>query len=223
MTKGKRLYGICLMLLASFPILAMVLLMQRAGVGALIAFACFMVALAVYYRPKWGSLFFVIALTLMMSGWSVIEIVLASIWQKTEIVGLNARIQEWATVFDFISKDALTFLFGAGWGGRIENPAVGGLSVNYTHSLISSLLLKTGMVGTSLILAGCFWPVFSRLKRLISEKSAFSYIVIGAAFLPFMISVLLYASYKSLGFGLILCVFLIFPIRKLEKIERVVS
>ncbi len=49
------------------------------------------------------------------------------------------------------------------------------------------------------------------------------FILLGAVIFPFIISVFLYASYKSLGFGLILLIFSVFSNRKLEKNNQAVS
>ncbi|OFW90161.1 MAG: hypothetical protein A3B66_03720 [Alphaproteobacteria bacterium RIFCSPHIGHO2_02_FULL_46_13] len=218
MMRGDRwLKGILIAMLSILPIIAMALMTQRAGVGAVMIYILIAVCLITYHRPKWGMIFGLLLLAAGVVVWPVFEPVLFLLRQKTEIVGLNARTQEWSAVLTILSDGWGNLLFGEGWGGRIENPAVGGLNVNYTHSLVSSLLLKTGLVGAVAILTACLWPVFRALKGQLAQKPRFDLAILGAALFPLLISVFLYASYKSLGFGLILLVFFIFPIRKLEK------
>lgn len=217
MSGGRWLKGFVIATLSILPIIAMALMTQRAGVGAVMIYIMITVCLVTYHRPKWGMIFGLLLLAAGVVVWPVFEPVLVLLRQKTEIVGLNARTQEWSAVLTILSDGWANLLFGEGWGGRIENPAVGGLNVNYTHSLVSSLLLKTGLVGAVAILTACLWPVFRVLKGQLAQKPRFDLAILGAALFPLLISVFLYASYKSLGFGLILLVFFIFPIRKLEK------
>jgi hypothetical protein len=66
---------------------------------------------------------------------------------KTELVGVNARGAELAAVWQEISVTPGKLLWGAGWGGMFESPAVANIRVNYTHSLLTSMLLKTGVMG----------------------------------------------------------------------------
>ena len=219
MEPGKRLFGILLWVLALFPMIAMALMMQRAGIGSVAVYILTAIMFVIYNRPKWGMGFALLLIAFMSVAWNVVEPIFAMIEHKTEIVGLNARAQEWSAVIDAISVDWTTTLFGEGWGGRIESPAVGGLNVNYTHSLISSLLLKTGIIGLVVILTGALATVPRSLWHVLYKKGSENLIVLGAAIFPLLISVFLYASYKSLGFGLILLVFFIFPIRKLEKFQ----
>jgi O-antigen ligase len=112
-----------------------------------------------------------------------------------------------------VEASPLTLLFGCGWGMTFENPAVGNLSVNYTHSLFSALLLKTGLVGVGLTLLyiGALvrraWPVWARNPVLMLALLA-----------PLGIGFLLYASYKCLGFGLLLI--LLANQRPAENVEK---
>ncbi len=219
MIKGELIRGIVIAILSIVPIIAMALMTQRAGVGAVMIYMIIAICLILYHRPQWGVIFTGLLLVVGLVLWPVFESVLFLLWQKTEIVGLNARTQEWSAVLAILSDGWINFLFGEGWGGRIENPAVGGLNVNYTHSLVSYILLKTGVIGAIGILTICLMPVIRAFKGQLAQKTHFDLAIFGAALFPLLISVFLYASYKSLGFGLILLVFFIFPIRKLEKIQ----
>jgi hypothetical protein len=221
--KNKMIKGLGIIALSFIPLVAMALMTQRAGIGAVCVYSIILSASLIYLRPKIGLIFLCGMVGFGFFLWPVIEILFQILWQKTELVGLNSRAQEWQAVFNILSQNWMALLFGIGWGGHLENPAVGGISVNYTHSLISSLLLKTGVVGSIIILFGCFTPVAKAVCESMKGVSMREYIILGAVIFPFIISVFLYASYKSLGFGLILLVFALFLHRKLEKNDEVVS
>lgn len=222
MERGRQLKGFILILLSFIPLIAMALMTQRAGIGAVIIFVTLCLFGLIYTRPKL-AVYFLGAITVsLFSLWPFIGIVFQSLWQKTELVGLNSRAEEWSAVMHLLAQNPFALFFGFGWGGHFENPAVGGLNVNYTHSLISSLLLKTGIIGTVFILLGCFTGVVKAGFSFLKERAERDYVLMGAVIFPFIISVFLYASYKSLGFGLILLVFSIFLNRKLEKNNQAV-
>ncbi len=228
-----RLKGLSIALLGILPIMAMGLMTQRAGIGAVFAYILIGISYVTYHNPRSGAILILSALAFGLALSPILEPLLFLLWEKTNIVGLNARGQEWSVVITILSDGWKTMLLGEGWGGRIENPAVGGLSVNYTHSLISSFLLKTGVIGTIGMLVTIIIPVIKTLKFIFITENRKTIppdltsinltrqrlIIIGAGIFPLLISVFLYASYKSLGFGLILLLFFIFPIRKLEKIN----
>lgn len=208
--------GAGLVFLSFVPTLAMTLMLQRAGLGMLVLNGFFGLLVLSYFRPwqavgVWGGLA-VVGIFL----YPVLVAVAGHLAQKTELVGMNSRLQEWDAVFHVLSRDKVTLLFGVGWGGRIENPAVGGLSVTYTHSFLSALLLKTGVLGAVVIVIGCLSPVFQAIRRLLSQRDTYQVLLFCVVLSPFLVSALLYASYKSLGFGLILLAFSVLGTRKLE-------
>lgn len=93
----------------------------------------------------------------------------------------------------------VTFLFGTGWGGIFSSPAVGGLDVNYTHSLLSTMLLKGGAVLFLLTGLSCLAALYQIV--LIFQRDSARGLTL---FWPFIIPVFFYASHKSLDFGLLL-------------------
>lgn len=213
----KRFYiGSCIILLSFIPLTAMTLMMQRAGVG--LYFLSFFVASIglLYFYPKRALLLFIFSGVFAYFLWPFLGTVGDTLIEKTQLVGFNSRFQEWTAVFDVLSSRWDHLLFGEGWGGRLENPAVGGLSVNYTHSLLSSLLLKTGVLGVAVVGFGVLAPARRIFYAFWTAQG--SRLFLGIAILsPFFVSTFLYASYKSLGFGLILLAFLTILPRKLEK------
>ncbi len=185
--------------LALIPLLAMIFTLQRASVGAMVLY---IVSVYVYFFYK-VPLKALGALVLGIIALYVVNIsfewVFMSLWDKTRNVGLNMRPQEMAAVWKVVSANPVTFLFGIGWGGQFNSPAVGGLVVNFTHNFFSFILLKCGLFGVvlcSAYIAG----LLERLLRVIKKNPVFGL----ALAAPILIDLTLYASFKSLDFGLML-------------------
>lgn len=205
------------------PLLAMFLMMQRAGIAAMCFASLFYASRLLYVRPVRGMIFLGLSALVLMPTFMVWSELFQSLGQKNKIVAENGRFAEWAAVLRLMNDNFMSMLFGLGWGAKFENPAVGGLPVTYTHSLLSFLMLKTGIIGAFLILLGMGAGVLQGLEKKakdIKTMIIFDYLPV---LLPLLISVFLYANYKSLGFGLILCVFWDNSIRKLEKNHPSVS
>ena len=188
-----------LVALALIPLLAMIFTLQRASIGALVVYIACVYAYFFYKAPfkALGALFTgVIALYVVDISFNW---VFASLWEKTRSVGLNMRPQEMAAVWEIVRNDPVTLLFGIGWGGHFHSPAVGGLNVNFTHNFFSSMLLKSGLIGAALCTA-YIAGLLERLLRVIQKNPVFGL----ALAAPILIDLTLYASFKSLDFGLVL-------------------
>ncbi len=188
-----------LVALALIPLAAMILTLQRASIGALVVYIFCVYAYFFFKAPRkaLGALLLG-ALALYVVGISS-HMVFASLWEKTRSVGLNMRPQEMAAVWDIVSADTVTFLFGIGWGGHFSSPAVGGLSVNFTHNFFSSMFLKSGLLGVILCTA-YIAGLLERLWRVMRKNMVFGL----ALAAPVLIDLTFYASFKSLDFGLVL-------------------
>lgn len=123
---------------------------------------------------------------------------------KTSRVGFNMRLQEWQAVWESASHSWIVILFGHGWGSSFASPAVGGLHVTYTHSLLSYMFFKTGFIGLVLTLIYLAF-IFEKLLRLVFIDP----VIANALLWPLLIPVLLYASHKSFDFGLLLVLILV--------------
>ena len=205
--------GMSLAVLAGLPLIAMAVMMQRAGLGCIVLAGLIWAALGSWHHPArmglTAGLLGLLALPLVSLG----SAITSGLILKTEMVGFNSRTQEWATVLDLIGQSPWTALTGLGWGASFENPAVGNLTVNYTHSLVSALLLKTGLAGVLAMLA-YLWML---AKQAVPELWRRPVLMVALA-APLGIGLVFYASYKSLGFGMLLFVLsLSAPYRKLEK------
>lgn len=209
----------CLLIVLSLsPILSMVLMMQRAGLVAVAVVCGVMIYEMARRTPRRTVIVLAFLLFLGASLWGELSFVSDAMIRKTHLVGLNSRVQEWQQVFSLVFDGWGHALFGYGWGSRLENPAVGGLSVLYTHSLFSSLLFKTGLLGMVVIMGGLLTGIIRSLPDLFRDRVLF-----WALIFPFVISAGFYASYKSLGFGLILLVFLKTFHQKLETKSPLVA
>ncbi len=188
-----------LILLSLIPVAAMVGTLQRASIGAVVLYVA-LIQLYFFYKSPARALGL---LVLGVVALWVINISFSSmfqaLWHKTQIVGLNMRPQEFEAVWNVVTRNPVTFLFGIGWGGHFHSPAVGGLSVNFTHNFFSTVLLKSGMVG----IVFCTGYIFGLLERM--ARVSFKNPVLGLALsAPILIDLTLYASFKSFDFGLML-------------------
>ncbi len=188
-----------LAVLALVPLAAMALTLQRASLGYVVLFTLVLIGLAMVNRPSRGFGLVVIfgAGFLLIGGdvWAVFE----QLFRKTQEHGFNMRVEEWRSVWAQARGSWSVLLFGQGWGTAFESPAVAGVRVNFTHSLFSSMILKTGLVGAALVLAylvGLTQILWAQLRR----NQVLALALAG----PFLIDVLLYATFKSLDFGLLL-------------------
>ena len=187
----------------SIPVMAMVETQQRATLGLLAFGACLIGGYAAWLFPK---RVFCVLLMLLPFGFvfaSDISHVVQTLLTKSDLVGLNAREDEWQAVWETMSGSNFNLVFGLGWGAEFYSPAVADLEVTYTHSLLSYMLLKAGIIGfviTTLVVGLLSWKLF-HLWPVFPVLSL-------ALFFPFLIDVFLYASYKSLDFGLLLCLIL---------------
>lgn len=187
--------GVCALL----PFAAMVITLQRAGIG-LSAFALLiLLAIGLWRRPARAVTPLIFVALVALCFLPIVNEVADSLMRKQTLVGNNNRLQEAAVVFDSVAASPLSVLFGKGWGTTLADPAVGGVVVNYTHNIFTTYLLKTGLVG--LLLLGLYLYGLCRPLLGLLRISPLMALALGA---PILIDLTLYASFKSLDFGLIL-------------------
>ncbi|MGZ9098050.1 MAG: hypothetical protein ACXW30_07130 [Micavibrio sp.] len=188
-----------LIALALLPFAAMIMTVQRASLTLSVLALGLLFILACWRNPvrAAGPALLIVAMALLFG--SVAGAVYDSLLQKQGLVGTNMRLQEALAVFDAIGNSIWQVFFGNGWGATIASPAVGGVTVNYTHSLLTSYWLKTGLVGVFLLIL-YLYGVCAPLVRLRGKNPLLAV----ALAVPVVIDAILYASFKSLDFGLIL-------------------
>jgi hypothetical protein len=181
--------------------LAMAVTLQRASLAWIVAAFALLSLVALKNTPYRFAMLAVLGLVATLPFYEEFLRVLGLLEHKTAIYGVNKRGMEMQAVWNTISGSPATLWFGLGWGGTFESPAVGGVRINYTHSFLSGMLLKTGVIGAGLMLvyvSGFFASVIKLLKRDLVLALA----IAG----PLLIDAILYASYKWLDFGLLLLV-----------------
>lgn len=195
----RCLLALAMIVLALAPLAAMAAIQQRASVGYLVVAIGFLMVVGIYKRPYRMGIpvcLAIAAVILMAPIWT--EIV-QTLTHKNALVGFNMRGREASAVMDVVDDSLWSAIFGKGWGTTIVSPAVGGAVVNFTHSLITSTWLKAGLTGVMLL------SVYMGMLGFRLLQAVRLYPVLAAAIAgPFLIDIFLYASYKSLDFGLLL-------------------
>ena len=199
-TALRMAYALGLLSLSVFPFLAMMMTVQRASLGLMIV-AIMTVAAVAFIRNPLRTLGPVLVLggTIIVFGWGSFAGMIETLLQKQNLVGMNMRGQEAAAIMHAVSGSVWSALFGNGWGAVFVSPAVGETEVGYSHSLLTYSILKMGMVGMGLV-AVWLTLLFRALCRAIRQNPLF----VASVSVPVFIDIFLYASYKSLDFGLIL-------------------
>jgi len=201
--KNAFIFAFCL-IASLICLLAMMQDIRRASFVAVIISALIFAIIGFVQKPIKTLLPLALLGVFVFSFQQDIMEIIHQITLKTSQVGLNMRLQELQAVWQTVSGNGFTLLFGQGWGATFESPAVGGLPVTFTHSLLSAVLLKSGMIGLLLCLIYLFF-IFEKLASVVFINP-----IAGIAFFwPFMIATLFYASYKSLDFGLLLTLIII--------------
>ncbi len=193
---------------ASLILMAVYIDVQRAFLAALIISALSVFIIGLVKAPLKTMLpLCLVALTIFIFKDFLIETGEQALL-KTSQVGSNMRLQELQAVWQVVAGNAFTLLFGQGWGSVFPSPAVDNIYVAFTHSLLSYMLLKTGLIGLLLTLIYLFF-VFEKLVSVY-----FSDPVKGNMLLwPFVIPILFYASYKSFDFGLLLTMIVLVSVK----------
>lgn len=189
---------LCLAALAVL-IAAMLLDVQRATIGAVFATWAVMAVSCALRHPRRLVLPVLLIGALAAALYPVLSEAVHAMAEKTAEVGLNARAAEARAVFAALLAYPPSLFAGLGWGSVFASPAVAGLNVNYTHSFLTTMALKGGLM--LLFLAGL--TVLAALYQIyaIFQRDRVRGLVL---FWGLVIPVFLYASHKSLDFGLLL-------------------
>lgn len=188
-----------LLALAALPFVTMALIMQRASIWLWLGAMALLMLRAFLWRPYRALPVMALALLLAVLVGPWVAGLMADLAEKTAAVGLNRRWQEAQAVLDAVGGDIFTVLFGRGWGATIASPAVGEVTVNFTHNLFTTYWLKAGLFGLVLVAA-----YIAALARLLWPLWRAAPVVALALGVPLAIDITLYASFKSLDFGVIL-------------------
>jgi len=200
LTFKSVLVGAALVLGGLVVFIPVVMTAQRASMAAFVVYNLIVFGFLFLKAPRRMSVIGIVIISLIaVFMGELLGGVFDVIARKSEIVGDNQRIEDVIAVWTAISHNPMTLLFGLGWGASFESPAVMDIEVYFTHSLLSSMLLKIGIIG--LLLCCCYvGALFLAMFR--GFKGGF--ILILGLSAPFLIDVFLYAAFKSLDFGILL-------------------
>lgn len=203
--------GALLLILSLIPLGAMILVMQRASVGLFALSLALIFFSALRIRPVQTLPYMVLFIGALVFFSQELWMIGAALADKTSLVGLNRRGEEWMAVWEHISAHPLGVFFGTGWGGVYNSPAVGGMSVNFTHGALSSVLLKTGVAGL-FVFGVYFYALGQKIWSYALHTITLRGLVFALALLcPFLIDIFLYASFKSFDFGVLLALMAFAP------------
>ncbi len=185
---------------ALFCLAAMSLDVQRATIGAV-----FLSVLILTIHTGLKAPLRLVPLVLFLGAGvfffsSVFAELVQALSAKTIAVGFNSRLEEISAILQSAEPSVMSVLFGQGWGATYHSPAVGMMDVPFTHSFLSYVFLKGGLV--MLLLA--LMVFVSALRRLHNIYLRGDIIPALALFWALVIPYFLYASHKSLDFGLVL-------------------
>ena len=190
---------------AVFFVLTLLLLAGMAGIGQrahIGIWACgvlFWMGMLAVKRPMGLARVMGLIAIGMILLWPLAADILAGLAQKNAVVGLNNRVEEAQAVWASFSGQPMALLFGQGWGATIISPAVGPDPVNYTHNLFTTYLLKGGLMAVVLVLVYIV-TLGTGIWRILWVSPVAAVALAG----PFLVDITLYASFKSLDFGLLL-------------------
>lgn len=189
----------CLLLPALLLLAGMAGIGQRAHIGIWAAAVLFWAGLLAVRKPV--ALMRVLAVCVLAGVllWPAVSDIIVGLLQKNTIVGLNNRAEEARAVWESFHGQPVALLLGQGWGATIISPAVGPDPVNYTHNLFTTYLLKGGLWGVALVLV-YMATLAAGIWRILWVSPVAGVALAG----PFLVDITLYASFKSLDFGLLL-------------------
>ena len=138
-----------------------------------------------------------------------IEGAIQLLWTKQLAVGTNGKSAEWLAVLSTISTDIWSLLFGIGWGGVVDNPILAA-PTRFTHSMLSFFLLKSGVVGLTMMLA-VMASLFIYGRSMGDSKTmpVSRLIILSSCLPPLLIGVFFEPTYKMLSYGVILALFVL--------------
>ena len=122
--------------------------------------------------------------------------------EKLQKVGGNGKVTEFVDVAKYVFHNWNVAVLGKGFGGEFFSPTYGS-NINFTHSLLSYLILKSGLIGLFYgIFIYIFWIYFGALSVRRNYKDLQILVLTLAP--PFLTQ----PTYKSFSFGIIVWMFI---------------
>ncbi|NYZ14926.1 hypothetical protein HL658_20460 [Azospirillum sp. RWY-5-1] len=151
--------------------------------------------------PRVSAVLVLLACALLVAFHEVAVGTLDRLIEKTRLAGANARVEEAEAVLRVVSASLPSLLFGEGWGALLANPAVGEWRVSYSHTFLTYVLLKTGVLGLAAF-AGWAGAMAWLAWRLLRNDPVLALVCLPPLLVPFG----LHTSFKYLDTGLLLAV-----------------
>lgn len=186
--------------LIAFAALASVV--QRAPVALVGASILFYLICSVRHSPVHSLVSLMVLGTLYYLFQSQVQSMWTLLLAKQELVGVNAKDEEFLTVLSEVGSRIDDALFGLGWGGVYFSPAYAALDakVSYTHSLMTYALLKSGLLGLAAVLAYLSFLLL-RVQSVFTFRNMPVTLAAGSSLL---IGLLFQPSFKVLTYGFVM-------------------
>ena len=143
------------------------------------------------------------------------------LFTKTQETGINGKDTEFVEVINVVIRN--NPIFGLGWGAIYHSPILNS-EVSFTHSWLSYMLLKSGIIGVVLTVAYIFWLVYSAIKKLFKYRPSDQYLLPGllASGAVLAHGIFFQTVYKTLGFGFVLLVLVLvrFPHEEIDYADN---
>lgn len=221
--KSSLFKGSMLIILGVSPVMAMCLLLNRAMLGLLVIALVFYCARSM--KRFLAAIVVASALTVVMVSAATIITISSNttstvtqdttaavkedattlqnaLLQKQKLMGFNNKTGELISLYQNLSQNSSSLIFGLGWGGRFYSPAVGQIA-SFTHSLLSYAVLKAGLLGLFLMVVYGVW--FGHTYFKIGKESRHKFAAeLYAVNCVVLISLFFQPTYKTPTYGVLL-------------------
>jgi hypothetical protein len=140
---------------------------------------------------------------------------------KQKLRGFNARIEEWKEIFVAVLSTPWGIFFGLGNGATYPNPALGGARWESSHSVLSFVFLKGGIMGGMIFLGFATFLTITWWRGLTSVVGNHPERVVLVVVAVCALTGLIHATFKNLSYGFVLVLIPLLSVRyesrKLQK------
>lgn len=224
LSKGYVLRGLISILL-SIPVVAVILAVVARGpfvfLGVSLIFIFFRLAFDKRFGLKTAVVGFVILALVVYFKSDVFLNVIDLLILKQENHGNTIRYLELIAVYDYVTINLNSFLFGGGWGALLPHPLANGGYWSFVHNMWGYFLFKTGFFGVVFLVFYVYWFLKACLYSFFNSD-VYGFIVLVALVPSLLLNSFFEVGYKTIPFGLLLCLLVaLYYVYKEQKISSI--